>query len=180
MLTLISGTNRPGALSQVIASAIHACLTQLKIEHQYINLQEIDLDFVHSGMYSPTTMSPALKTLQEQAILPATKFIIVSPEYNGSDPGILKLFIDAVSINEYKASFSAKKVALVGVSSGRAGNLRGLDQLTAVCNHVGMNVFPDKRPISRVTQFLNEEKTALIDQGIIKALKSWCEAFDKF
>jgi NAD(P)H-dependent FMN reductase len=47
-------------------------------------------------------------------------------------PGSLKLFIDACSVREYKQNFKGKKAALVGIASGRAGNLRGMDHLTGV------------------------------------------------
>ncbi len=79
------------------------------------------------------------------------------PEYNGSYPGILKFFLDACSIREYNASFhGGKKAGLLGVASGRAGNLRGLDQLTGVLNYLKISVMPIHQPISSIEKLMNE------------------------
>jgi len=82
--------------------------------------------------------------------------VFISPEYNGSYPGVLKLFLDAISIREYARSFKQKKAALCGVASGRAGNLRGIDHLTGVLNHVGVIVMPNNLPLSSIDKLCDE------------------------
>ena len=79
----------------------------------------------------------------------------VIPEYNGSFPGIFKAFIDASDI---RSSFHGKKVCLIGVSDGRAGNLRGMDHLTNICGHMKMNVLNLKIPISSVGSLIDTDE----------------------
>jgi NAD(P)H-dependent FMN reductase len=91
--------------------------------------------------------------LLKDFILPAQKFVFIAPEYNGSFPGILKVFLDAIPPEMNRG----KKSALIGVSSGRAGNLRGMDHLTGILNYLGMHVHPNKLPISSVLSLMDAE-----------------------
>jgi NAD(P)H-dependent FMN reductase len=104
--------------------------------------------------------------LLEEFVIPAEKFVFVVPEYNGSFPGLLKVFLDAIhpDINR------GKKAGLIGVSSGRAGNLRGMDHLNGILNYLGMHVHPNKLPISSVLTLLETDGT-LKDDGTRKALE---------
>src|SRR5690606_19694238 len=80
------------------------------------------------------------------------KFIFVVPEYNGSFPGILKLFLDSIPTKFW----ADKKACLVGVSDGRAGNLRGMEHLTGILQYLKMHVFYNKLPISLINKVMNE------------------------
>lgn len=93
----------------------------------------------------------------------ADKFIFITPEYNGSIPGVLKIFIDACS---FPISFYHKKAALVGISSGRYGNLRGIDHLTGICNYLRMHVLPLKIFLPQIQNEINEEYTFIHDETI--------------
>ena len=79
------------------------------------------------------------------------------PEYNGSFPGYLKLFIDAISVHQLKESFGGKYAAQIGIASGRQGNLRGMDHFTAILNHMNCNVVPGHLPISGISAVINKE-----------------------
>ncbi len=92
--------------------------------------------------------------------------MFVAPEYNGSFPGILKVFLDAVHPDLNRN----KKAALIGVSSGRAGNLRGMEHLTGVLNYLGIHVHPNKVPVSSVTNLMNAEGQ-IKDENTIKILE---------
>jgi NAD(P)H-dependent FMN reductase len=83
--------------------------------------------------------------------------LIITPEYNGSFAGVLKVFIDALSVRHYNDTFNGKYVGLVGISSGRAGNLRGMEHLTGILQYLKMHVFHDKLPISRIETVVNED-----------------------
>jgi len=98
--------------------------------------------------------------IQDNYIKPASKFIFIAPEYNGSIPGFLKLFIDAC---EVKPCYHGKKACLVGVASGRAGNLRGMDHLTNILNHLKMTVYHNKLPISSIGNLVDEKGNLSMD-----------------
>ncbi|MCF8258212.1 MAG: NAD(P)H-dependent oxidoreductase, partial [Flavobacteriales bacterium] len=96
---------------------------------------------------------PELEALLNHNLRGVQRLVMVVPEYNGSFPGILKYFMDACDHGEWEG----KKVALVGVASGRGGNLRGADHLTGVLHYLGSEVLGRKVYISQVAQQLGAD-----------------------
>jgi len=180
MITIISGTNRRGSATEKFAKHIYKLIkSKTKEKVNYFSLQKLPADVLHNSMYSDKKQSKALRKIQEEIMIPAEKFLIVSPEYNGSFPGVLKLFLDAISIYQYRPTFKNKKVALVGVASGRAGNLRGLDHLTGIFHHVGSEVMPNKLPISKCKDLMNE-KGVITDEGTLKTLDTFADSLIEY
>jgi NAD(P)H-dependent FMN reductase len=161
MICVISGTNRPNSKTKSIARYIHSYLTENQEEEViFLDLSTLTSDTISDVMYREDGQSPTISKIQDDVIIPCDRWVIVSPEYNGSFAGILKLFIDALSVRRYAETFAGKHVALVGTSSGRAGNLRGLEHLTGLLNYLKIHVYPDKLPISNIESVLSD--------GIIK------------
>ncbi len=160
MVLIINGTNRPNNKTKVIAEYCQEyLLNSLNEEVKYINLEQITPDIINDQMYNAQGQASFLNAIQDELIIPIKRWIIISPEYNGSFPGILKLFLDALSIRKYNESFANKKVGLIGTSSGRAGNLRGMEHLTSLLNYMKMTVFHNKLPISVIGNIINSEGT---------------------
>ncbi len=109
------------------------------------------LDLVEQDVMQRTEL---FKQMEQKLIIEADKFIIVMPEYNGSYPGILKMLIDN---SNTRTAWKGKKVLLTGVSTGRAGNLRGMEHLTGCLLHMQMVVHPNRLPISKVGQMLGAD-----------------------
>ncbi|NJO87309.1 MAG: NAD(P)H-dependent oxidoreductase [Lewinella sp.] len=173
MITVISGTNRPQSLTGHFARAAAELLSaQGETVVPLIDLETLDPAFYHPLMYQAAQMHPSLQFIQEQYLLPAEKLVFVCPEYNGSYPGVLKLFIDALSVHRYSELFKGKEVALIGVSTGRAGNLRGLDQLAEVLVHMGAYLMQNKLPISQAAGLL-DAAGQLIDPGTQQTLEQY-------
>ncbi|NDK55555.1 NADPH-dependent FMN reductase [Pontibacter fetidus] len=75
-------------------------------------------------------------------ILANDAFIIASPEYNGSMPGIIKNMIDWVS--RYRPQpFHQHHALLMSASPSMAGGNRGLWSLRIPLEHLGTRVYPD-------------------------------------
>lgn len=168
MITLVSGTNRPNSWTRKVTDVYKSRLEKKGVEFQLLDLMDLPDDIFNVNMYD--IKSPDFAQLEKDVLYPATKYIFIIPEYNGSFPGVLKLMIDASDIRN---SFHHKKAALVGVSDGRAGNLRGMDDITNVFNYLKINVLHSKIPISSISkqfnaegEFIAEETLNLIDQQI--------------
>jgi chromate reductase, NAD(P)H dehydrogenase (quinone) len=114
----------------------------------------MNIPLMHAEMYTPDGQHPAISKMQDEYIDQAQLLVIISPEYNGSFPGVLKLFIDAVSAKAYKTTFGGKKAALIGVANGRAGNFRGMEHLTGILNYLNITVMPNKLPVSSVSNYV--------------------------
>lgn len=180
MITVISGTNRKNSECLQFARKYMEVIEEKTDEEvKLLALEDIPHDWFHPDMYESDGQSPSLMRLQDEYMLPANKFVFVTPEYNGSFPGSVKLFIDACSVRAYKATFKDKKAALVGIATGRAGNLRGMEHLTGVLNHLGIIVMPNKLPISRISQLMDDERM-IIDAGTLNTISKHVDEFLRF
>ncbi len=164
MIVIISATNRKGSNTLKIAKYYQEALATMGTEAPIFDLSQ--LDSVHRNA--------TFDALEKAYLIPATKYIIISPEYNGSFSGILKLMIDH---SDMKTCFWGKKVALVGVSTGRAGNLRGLDHLTNILNYIKVQVLPNKLPISVIHTLLQEQTNTLNHEPTIAAIQAQLTEF---
>ena len=130
MILIISGTNRPNSKTFNIAKCYQQLLNRKSIENEILSLSDLPPNILETDLYG--RRSTAFEPIQ-QKVSDAEMFIFIAPEYNGSIPGALKLFIDCCT---FPISFYHKKVALVGLSSGRYGNIRGIDHLTGICHYL--------------------------------------------
>ena len=180
MITVISGTNRRNNNTYPVAKQFYELFRKKTVEHvELLNLVDLPVDFIHSGMYKSEGQNKTIKRIQDEYMIPADKYLFVLPEYNGSYPGILKTFIDAMSIREYKATFANKKAALVGTASGRSGNIRGIDHLRGSLTHMGTIVLPAILPISSIEK-VSDKEGKIKEEGTLKAMEQMVDNFLRF
>lgn len=165
MITVISGSNRDN-FTKKIARIYLQMLREMDVESQLFALDE-------QPVFHP---DKAFREVEEKWLRNADKFIIVMPEYNGSYPGILKLMMDNTEVSK---TWWHKKVALTGVATGRAGNLRGMEHLTGTLLHMKMLVHPNRLPISRVDKLLDDQGV-LHDEPTIHAIRTQLNEFINF
>lgn len=174
MITIVSSTNREGSITLKIAMLYSKLLDQINVENQILDLRLLPKDFINTDFGDTSTDN--FVNYVYQYINKADRFIIVSPEYHGSYPGIFKAFIDCIGNDGIKD----KKVALVGVSSGRAGNLRGLDHLSALFHHLRAEVYSLKPKLSVIHKLFNNKKDELDDYETLKLIKNQINGFLTF
>lgn len=142
MITIISGTNRKDNYTKKVALEYQRLLKEKLFESRILSLEDADM----------CKRDENFVQIESEFLIPAEKFIIISPEYHGSYPGILKLMIDNTDVPKV---WWHKKVLLTGVSTGRAGNLRGMEHLTGSLLHMRMLVHPNRLPISVVDKLMD-------------------------
>lgn len=170
MITIISGTNRIGSNSLKVAKYYQKTLASKGLDAQILNLEDLPGDLLATDLYGKR--SHQFKPIQDM-VADSNKFIFIIPEYNGSFPGVLKLFVDACDFPE---SFYDKKAALVGISSGKYGNIRGVDHFGGVCSYLHLNVLPLRLHIPAIrTEF--DENDDLYKED---TLNFTTEQIDKF
>ena len=162
MILVVSSTNRPDSYTSRVSEIYYKLLNDLGASTSLINLQDLPPTFYSHAVYKD---KPAeVKDLIDKYFIPAEKFIFIVPEYNGSFPGILKLLIDSLDV---KKCFHGKKAGIVGISSGRLGNTRGIDHLRAIMNHIKVQVMNNQPKLSGIeTSFSAED--VLIDSYLNK------------
>jgi NAD(P)H-dependent FMN reductase len=162
MYTIISATNRKGSNTLKVSKEYQTFFKEQGIDANLLSLEE----------FISMSRDEAFNKLEAHYLIPTEKFIFIMPEYNGSFPGIFKLMMD---ISEIQQCWYHKKVMLVGVANGRAGNLRGIDILTNMCHYMKMNVFHNKLPLSSISSELVND--VFSHENTINAVKGQIQGF---
>ena len=178
MITIIIGTNRSKSEANNFGKQYYKELTEKGERVNYLHLKDINPALYHAEMYDEPIQGELL-AIQEQLILPADKFVFVIPEYNGGMPGAMKMFIDALSIHKRDETFSNKKAAIVGVASGRAGNLRGMEHLTAILHYLNTVVLPNRQPYSSIHKLMDKSGN-ITDATTLHVIQQHVEQIIKF
>ncbi|HTE02091.1 MAG TPA: NADPH-dependent FMN reductase [Mucilaginibacter sp.] len=173
MITIISSTNRPGSSTLKLAQYYQKKLQEKGVEAGLLSLAQLPANLIQTDLYGKR--SPEFEPIQK-IITQTDKFLFVIPEYNGSFPGVLKVFVDACAFPE---SFYEKKAALVGLSSGKYGNIRGIDHFTGVCHYVHLNVMSLKIHIASINKELDEHGD-LFKQDTLRYTDEQIDKFIKF
>jgi len=172
-IAIIAGTNRPGSnTAKVVAhlDAIYRALGQPTVV--------IDLAALPPEIFSPSSYAekPASFAPFSDAVLASGGLHVVTPEYNGGVPGILKYFIDMLKFPE---SFEHRPVCFTGVAAGMWGALRPVEQLQAIFAYRNAFIFPDRVFIPQVNNHLSSEGR-LKSEEHLSLLRKQAEGFAKF
>ncbi len=160
MITIISGTNRKDSMSLRVANIYARLLRDLGADVKVLSLENVQV----------WTRGEEMIFIEKNFLLAADKYIFVMPEYNASFPGILKCMIDNSDVRNV---WWNKKALLAGISDGRAGNLRGLEHMTAILHYLKVTVWHNKLILSKIKEevslggeILKPETESLILQQI--------------
>lgn len=172
MITIISGTNRVKSNSLNVANSYQKVLKEKGVDSQIFDLSSLPPTFMTEDMYGLRTNET--KEIIDKYILSVNHFVFAIPEYNGTYPGVLKLFMDAME----PKFFHNKSACLVGLATGRAGNLRGVDAFSHVLNHLKVEVFSNKVLLSQVNLLLDNEGI-INDPNSLKVIGEQIDTFKK-
>ena len=176
MITIVISTNRKESATARVAHHLYQLMNQQGLSAQVLDLKLLPSEFFQPSMYDHR--SEDFLTLFANNIANAQHLLFVIPEYNGSYPGVLKMFLDASPVREFKDKFAS----IVGLSDGHAGNMRGQDHLTGVLHYLKMHVHYHKPKLSGISKafdsnviLINElhasqlkEHVALISEKLVR------------
>jgi NAD(P)H-dependent FMN reductase len=173
MITLIAGTNRPCSNTRKVARHLEEIYTALKVP-----LHVLDLAQMPPEIFSPSSYAEKPKSFQpfSDAVLKSAGLHVVTPEYNGSVPGVLKYFIDMLKFPE---SFEKRPVCFTGLGAGIWGALRPVEQLQAIFCYRNAYLFPERVFLPRINDLL-DDAGRLKDPELLQRLKSQAEGFVDF
>lgn len=165
MMLIISGTSRPDSNALKISRLVQKHYASAGNPAEIFSLGDLPPEAFLPSVYA--TKPPSVVTLQ-QRVLDAKGLHIVTPEYNGSFPGVLKHFIDLLKFPE---SFQDKPVAFTGESAGMYGALRAVEQLQQIFAYRNAHLFPERVFIPSVHTKLDASGT-LTDPELDGRLKN--------
>jgi chromate reductase, NAD(P)H dehydrogenase (quinone) len=173
MITLIVGTNRPGSNTRKVAAHLEEIYAALKVP-----LRVLDLAQLPPEIFSPASYAGKPKSFQPfaDAVLQSAGLHVVTPEYNGGIPGVLKYFIDMLKFPE---SFEKRPVCFVGVAAGVWGALRPVEQLQAIFGYRNAYLFPDRVFLPQINNLL-DANGRVKDDELLQRLRKQADSFVGF
>jgi chromate reductase, NAD(P)H dehydrogenase (quinone) len=112
---------------------------------------------------------PAVADLRER-IAAADALLVVTPEYNGSIPGVLKNAIDWASRPREDAALAGKTVAIAGATTGNYGAIWAQQDLRRVLGIAGARVTAGELPVARA-QHAFDDDLRLVDATVRERLE---------
>ncbi len=106
---------------------------------------------------------PSGATAFLEALEATDAYVIASPEYNGSMPGLLKNAIDWVS-RFRPQPFNGRHGLLLSASPSMVGGNRGLWSLRVPLEHLGSRVYPDMFSLARAHEAFTDQGEIANDQ----------------
>jgi NAD(P)H-dependent FMN reductase len=165
MIEVIIGTSRPGAYSRKVGNMVFEMYKSIGIDAGLIDLKDVPLE-----AFSGESINARPVPIQGFAdrILKADGVHFVTPEYNGSVPGVLKFFIDLLPFPE---AFQNRCFAITSVSSGYWGGIRASGHLEDVVTYKEGIIFNKKVMLVNIENLFDEKENFTGDKDRIKLEK---------
>lgn len=171
-IVVVCGTNREGALSRLLAQEIAASYKQLDQSVDLLDMNELPPEALQPNAYKD---QPANVKALVDRFLKSDGAVFVVPEYNGSFPGVLKLFVDMLP---YPEGFDSRPCALVGLAAGQFKGLRAVEHFQQVAGYRNAYIYPRRLFIGdSFKQFVDGK---LADDELTRRLLQQAEGFVKF
>ena len=173
MVAIIAGTNRPDSNTRKVAGQIQEIYSSVGAETKLLNLAKLPPEIFHPGSYENKPESFGEFT---ETVLSSQGLVVVTPEYNGGMPGILKYFIDMLPFPE---SFENRPVCFVGIAAGMWGALRPVEQLQAVFGYRNAHIFPGRVFVPGVFELIGDDGK-INDEDLVARLTKQANGFTEF
>jgi len=154
MITIVVGTNRKESVSLFIARQYADILKQKNVLSKILDLHELPEDYLTTALYENVGKNEEFNSIRE-LMNQSEKFVFVIPEYNGSFPGVLKVFIDGLDRSK---ALTDKKCALIGLSAGDQGAGLALSHITDILNYCGTNVLAYRIRLPKIGNNMTDNK----------------------
>jgi chromate reductase len=173
MITLLVGTNRPGSNTRKVSREVERIYAELKVPLRVLDLAELPDDIFSPASYAE---KPPNFARFSDGVLQASGLHVVTPEYNGSMPGVLKYFIDMLKFPE---SFERRPVCFTGLAAGIWGALRPVEQLQAIFGYRNAYIYPERVFMPGINNLL-DENGRLKNPDLTERLRSQAAGFVRF
>jgi len=173
MVEIIVGTNRRNSASAALARWLHALYLDLHENAGILDLADLPTETFSPDAYKEKPLEVVNFT---ERVLQAKGLVVITPEYNGSMPGALKLFIDLLPFPE---SFENRPVCYIGLAAGQFGALRPVEHLMQVFGYRNAFNFPRRVFLPFAHKVLDGEN-GVIDSELKERLREQASGFIDF
>ena len=156
---IFSASLRGDSYNTKLAKLAASVVQQLSGTVDFANMKEFECPSFNQDEESKKNIPPGAQEFRKR-ILANDAFIISSPEYNSSMPGLIKNAIDWVS-RFRPQPFNEHHALLMSASPSMAGGNRGLWSLRMPLEHLGARIFPDMFSLAMAHQAFNPDGSLL-------------------
>lgn len=171
-IVVVCGTNREGALSRLLAAEVAECYRQQGCVVDLLDMQELPPEVLQPTAYK--SPEPGIQALVNRFIK-SDGVVFVIPEYNGSFPGVLKLFVDMLP---YPQGFDSRPCAFIGLAAGQFQGLRSVEHFQQIAGYRNAHIFPRRLFIGDAYKQFVDGKLA--DDKLTERLKEQSVGFVAF
>lgn len=154
-LLVFSGSLRAESLNDRLASLAASVVTAKGGTVDRARMADFEAPLYDQDVERGSGFPPGVESFRAR-LTEADAFLLVSPEYNASMPGVVKNLIDWAS--RYRPQpFNGRQGLLMSASPSMAGGNRGLWSLRVPLEHLGARVYPDMFSLAQAHQALGED-----------------------
>jgi chromate reductase, NAD(P)H dehydrogenase (quinone) len=132
---------RAESLNRRLAALAVRVAEQTGATVDHASMRDFDVPFYDGDVEKGQGIPQGAEELRRR-LLDCDAFIVASPEYNGSMPGVIKNLIDWTS-RFRPQPFDGKQGLLMSASPSMGGGNRGLWSLRMPFEHLGARIYPD-------------------------------------
>ena len=178
-ILFLAGSSRNKSSNKFVAQKAQEIAAKHDVEATFIDLKDFEMPLYNGDIEDASGLPKNAIKLKELFIAHDAIFI-ASPEYNSGYSPLLKNSLDWISRphqeNEIPLSaFRNKIAALVAISPGGYGGIRGLVQLRMLLGNIMVTVIPQQLAIPFSSKVLDDDGN-FIDEAQEKSLTGIVEA----
>ncbi|MFD8328541.1 NADPH-dependent FMN reductase [Streptomyces lydicus] len=173
-LLVLGASLRTGSTNARLASLVARMLSDAGADVDLATMREFDMPLYDGDRETAHGLPDGALALRER-LERCDAFVLSSPEYNASVPGVVKNAIDWVS-RVRPQPFKSKHALLVSASPSLVGGNRGLWALRVPLEHLGTRVYPDMFSLPAAHKGFTEDGQ-LSDAGLQERLGETVTAF---
>jgi NAD(P)H-dependent FMN reductase len=151
---VVSASLRAASFNTRLARLAAGVLGDRGATVDFASMHEFDVPSFNEDVQRADGFPPGAESLHAR-LLACDAFVIASPEYNFSMPGLLKNAIDWQS--RYRPQpFNEKQGMLMSASPSMVGGNRGLWSLRVPLEHLGARLYPDMFSLAKAHEAFDE------------------------
>ncbi len=159
---IIAGSTRIASLNNKLALVARNLFAGAGVEVSHVELRDFAMPLYDGDLEAEEGLPEAAVRLRE-LVKAHQALLIVSPEYNGSIPSVLKNAIDWTSRPDGSEAgnlpYRGKVAALLSASPGALGGIRGLVHLRQILQNLGVLVLTEQFALPRAGEAFAEDGT---------------------
>ena len=172
---VVAASLRKGSLNERLAALAADVATRKGATCDVATMADFDCPSYDQDVEASDGLPRGALQLRERLVA-SDAFMVSSPEYNASMPGVLKNAIDWVS--RYRPQpFNGRQGMLLSASPSMVGGNRGLWALRVPLEHLGARVYPDMFSLAQAHQAFAADGRGLADAMLQTRFEATIECF---